>query len=458
MMGRLNHDQGQFFYSFRLDEAVAVDHPVRDIAAVLDLSWVHAELAPFYSNLGRPSIDPELMIRMLIIGYVFAIRSERALCRDVQVNLAYRWFCRLSIEDKVPDHSAFSRARHERFRESDMFRRVFERVVEACIAAGLVGGEGFAVDASLIVADANKQRSIPGTEWKKTCAEESASRAMREYLTTLDDAAFGAASEVTPKFVSPSDPAAQWTGAMRGPAFFAYANNYLIDVKFGIIVDVEASRAIRQAEVGTAKMMLERTQQRFDLKPTYLAADTAYGSAETLNWIVNEKKIAPHIPVIDKSGREDGSLRRQDFTFDKERNVYVCPQGKPLHTTGRIHDDTTLLYRARTSDCGPCPLKSRCCPKAPERKIPRSIYEDARDVARALAGTAAFEQSRRNRKRVEMLFAHLKRILRLGRLRLRGPCGAQDEFTLAAIAQNLRRLGKLVARPPPAVTACLANQ
>ena len=174
------------------------------------------------------------------------------------MNLAYRWFCGLSIEDKIPDHSAFSRIRHERFRESDMFRRVFERVVEACIAAGLVGGEGFAVDASLIVADANKQRSIPGTEWKKTCAAETASRATREYLATLDDAAFGAASDVTPKFVSPSDPAAQWTGAMRGPAFFAYADNYLIDVKFGIIVDVEASRAIRQAEVGAAKTMIER--------------------------------------------------------------------------------------------------------------------------------------------------------------------------------------------------------
>src|SRR5580704_4267836 len=221
MMGRLNHDQGQFFYSFRLEEAVPDDHLVRAIAAVLDLSWVHAELASYYPKIGRPSIDPVLMIRMLVVGYVFAIRSERALCREVQVNLAYRWFCGLSIEDKVPDHSAFSRARHERFRDSNMFRRVFERVVDACIAAGLVGGQGFAVDASLIVADANKQRSVPGLEWTQTRAAESASRAMREYLASLDDAAFGAASEVTPKFVSPSDPAAQWSGAMRGPAFFA---------------------------------------------------------------------------------------------------------------------------------------------------------------------------------------------------------------------------------------------
>jgi transposase len=457
MMGRLNHDQEQLFYEFQLDEVVPDDHLAREIAAVLDLSWVHSELEPYYSPLGRPSIDPVLMIRMLIVGYVFAIRSERLLGREVQVNLAYRWFCGLSIEDKIPDHSAFSRARNERFRDSDIFRRVFERIVKACILAGLVGGEGFAVDASLIVADANKQRSIPGSEWEKTHDRETASRAVKEYLATLDDAAFGAASDVTPKFISPSDPAAQWTGAMRGPAFFAYANNYLVDVKFGVIVDVEASRAIRQAEVGAAKRMIGRTEERFGLKPEHLAADTAYGSAETLNWIVNEKKIAPHIPVIDKSKREDGSLSREDFSFDQGGNVYVCPQGKLLHTTGRIHDGETLLYRARTSDCGPCPLKPKCCPKAPERKIPRSIYEDARDAARALVDTEAFKQSHRDRKRVEMLFAHLKRILKLGRLRLRGPCGAQDEFTLAAIAQNLRRLAKLVARPPPpAVAACAA--
>src|SRR6266702_3020757 len=412
MMGRLSRDQGQLFYAFRLDEVVPADHRVREIAAVLDLSWVHAELAPYYSPLGRPSIDPVLMIRMLIVGYVFAIRSERALCRDVQVNLAYRWFCGLSIEDKVPDHSAFSHARNERFRDSDIFRSVFERVVGACIGAGLVGGDGFAVDASLIAADANKQRSTPGPRWNKELDAQAVSRATKEYLATLDDAAFGAASDVAPKFVSPSDPAAQWTGAQRGPAFFAYSDNYLIDVKFGIIMDVEASRAIRQAEVGAAKTMIERTEHRFAIKPERLAGDTAYGSGANLDWLVNEAKIAPHIPVIDKSKREDGTFSREDFTFDKERNIYTCPAGKVLTTTGKLFNDgETLYYRARTRDCRSCLLKAQCCPKAPLRR--------------------------------------LKRIFRLGRLRLRGPCGAQFEFTLAAIAQNLRRLAKLVVRPPP---------
>jgi transposase len=456
MMGRLKGDQGQLFYEFHLDEAVPADHTVRAIDAVLDLSWVHAELTPYYPSIGRPSIDPVLMIRMLIVGYVFAIRSERALCREVQVNLAYRWFCKLSIENQIPDHSAFSRARNERFGDSDIFRRVFERVVETCIAAGLVGGEGFAVDASLIAADANKQRSIPGHEWSKEIDPEVASRAVQEYLTTLDDAAFGAASAVTPKFVSPSDPAAQWTGALKSAAFFAYADNYLIDVKFGIIMDVEATRAIRQAEVGAAKTMIDRTEECFDIKPERLAADTAYGSARNLNWLVNVKQIAPHIPVIDKSKREDGTFSRADFTFYKEGNVYICPAFNLLTTTGKVMNDDQLLYRASKPNCDACSFKTRCCPKEPARKILCSIYEEARNVARAIAKTEAFERSRRERKRVEMLFAHLKRILRLGRLRLRGPRGAQFEFTFAAIAQNLRRLAKLMARPPPPVAACVA--
>jgi hypothetical protein len=279
---------------------------------------------------------------------------------------------------------------------------------------------------------------------------------VKEYLATLDDAAFGAASKTTPKFVSPSDPAAQWTGAKRGPAFFAYSDNYLIDVKFGVIMDVEASRAIRQAEVGAAKTMVERTEGRFDIKPKLLAADTAYGSGSNLNWLVKDKDIKPHIPVIDKSKREDGTFSREDFTFDKAPDIYMCPAGRVLTTTGTVSTDHAMRYVAPVPVCRACSLKPKCCPNMPARRIVRDVNEDSRDVARALAKTEAFEQSCRDRKRVEMLFAHLKRILRLGRLRLRGPRGVQDEFTLAATAQNLRRLAKLVARPPPQATRCAA--
>jgi transposase len=457
MMGRQTDDQGHLFYDFCLAEAVPDDHPVRKIDAVLDLSWVYGELAPYYPTLGRPSIDPVLMIRMLIIGYAFGLRSERLLCREVQVNFAYRWFCKLGIDHKIPDHSAFSRARNERFRDSGIFRLVFERIVEACIAAGLVGGEGFAVDASLIEADANKQRSIPGAQWIKDIDPEQARRAVKEYLATLDDPAYGAASDVTPKFVSPSDPAAQWTGALRNAAFFAYADNYLIDMKFGVIMDVEASRAIRQAEVGASQAMIERTEACFGIKPEWLAADTAYGSAANLDWLVNQQGIAPHVPVIDKSQRQDGTFSREDFIYDEMRDIYTCPAGKTLTTTGHVNGDHALRYLGSVPQCRACSLKAKCCPNMPARRIVRDVNEAARDVARTLAKTPAYAQSRRDRKKVEMLFAHLKRILRLDRLRLRGPSGAQFEFTLAAIAQNLRRLAKLLVRPPPVLSiACVA--
>ncbi len=447
-MGRRKSEQGQLFYAFDLEAVVPADHLVRRIASVLDMSWVREELAPHYSHTGRPSIDPELIIHMLILGYVFAIRSERALCREVQLNLAYRWFCGLGIEDKIPDHSAFTRARNGRFRVHDIFRQLFERVVASCIKADMVGGKGFAVDASLIAADANKCGSTPGDEWSHDIDPATAQRAVQDYLANLDDPAWGAASEVVPKFVAPADPAAQWTGALRNAAFFAYADNYLIDVKFGIIMDVEASRAIRQAEVGASQTMIERTETTFGIKPEWLVADTAYGSAPNLHFLADVKGIEPRVPVIEKSQREDGTFSRCDFVYDAGRDVYVCLNDKILPTNGRLRDDGMYAYYSRVSDCRDCPFKPKCCPKTPSRKITRHVYEAARDVARAVAKTAAYEQTRRDRKKVEMLFAHLKRILRLGRLRLRGPAGAQFEFTLAAIAQNLRRLAKLTVHPP----------
>jgi len=316
---------------------------------------------------------------------------------------------------------------------------------------------GFAADASLIKADANKQRSVEGSQEVDWEAMAATRRSVREYLDTLDDTAWGAASEVRPKFISKSDPAAQWTGALKGHAFFAYAANYLIDLDHAVIVDVEASRAIRQAEVGAVRTMIDRTQDRFGLYPERVAADSAYGSAEMLGWLVHERGIEPHIPVFDKSQRSDGTFSREDFTYDHERNCYICPAGKELKQRQKIYrmplpfvdEDGMMRYRASKLDCQGCSLKPQCCPTAPARKIPRSIHEGARDMARDIAKTEAYVTSKQQRKKVEMLFAHLKRILKLDRLRLRGPNGARDEFHLAATAQNLRKLAKLIPIPEP---------
>jgi transposase len=457
MMGERTVMQESLFYGFNLERHVPSTHMLRSIDRFVDLSDIRAHLAPFYSSTGRPSVDPELMIRMLIIGYSFGIRSERRLCEEVHLNLAYRWFCRLGLEGEVPDHSTFSKNRHGRFRDSDLLRYVFERTVHRCMEEGLVGGEGFAVDASLIKADANRQKSVEGA---KGLPPEATSRAIDEYLAVLDDAAFGAATEVTPKFISPADPASRWTGAHGGQAFFAYSTNYLIDLDHAVIVDVETTTAIRQAEVGAAKTMIERVEDRFGLYPERLAADAAYGSAENLEWLVNERGIEPHIPVFDKSERKDGTFSRADFSFDHETDAYTCPGGKQLRRYHRtfaiprtgVRKDNSIGYRAIARDCAACVMKPRCCPNSSARKVTRSIYEGARDLARDIAKTDAYVTSRRERKKVEMLFAHLKRILKLDRLRLRGPCGAKDEFHLAAAAQNLRKLAKLIPMPQPIAT------
>jgi Transposase DDE domain len=263
--------------------------------------------------------------------------------------------------------------------------------------------------------------------------------------------------------VSLTDPAARWTAAPGVPAFYAYSTNYLIDVHAGVILDVEATAAYRTEETNATKTMIDRVEERFDLKPRRLIADTAYGSAAMLGWLVDEKQIEPHIPVWDKTQRADDSLSSSAFQWDEQRDEYRCPRGHALRsewrpfTTARTHitKADTIIYRSRQSDCATCPLKARCCPGTPIRKIARSVYEAARDVARDIAKTRLYRQSRKDRKKVEILFAHLKRILNLTRLRLRGMSGARDEFLLAAIAQNLRRLAKSWHPPPhgPAFTA-----
>ena len=333
--------QEALFYGFSLGRHVPSDHMLRKIDRFVDLSGIRAHLEPYYSDVGRPSIDPELMIRMLLVGYCYGIRSERRLSDEVHLNLAYRWFCRLGLDGGVPDHSTFSKNRHGRFRDSDLLRHLFETVVARCMSEGLVGGEAFAVDASMVVADAHRRRGVASS----AALAPASNRAVAEYLA--------------------------------------------------------------------------------------------------------------------KSERTDGTFSRADFAYDQENDAYVCPAGKPLRKYRRpfamprigVTKDNTVLYRASKFDCDACALKVQCCPNAPARKVPRSIHEAARDKARAIAKTEAYIVSRRERKKVEMLFTHLKRILRLDRLRLRGPSGAHDEFLLAATAQNLRRLAKLSPLPQPVMAS-----
>jgi transposase len=456
MMGRRDRDQASLFYDFNLDDVIPENHLLRrlDVFVTTVLTDLHEQLQPFYSDIGRPSIDPELMMRMLIVGYCYGIRHERELCEEVKLHLAYRWFCKLDLDDKVPHHSTFSENRLNRFRESDILRHVFERVVVACMAQGLVKGEGFAVDASVMEANASRYRGKAPDEidWSQSGRQ---SRAVAEYLAALDQEETNP-DRKTPKVISLSDPSSAWTAKANKRVQFGYGLNYLIDIENAVIVDVEATPARTYDEVAATRTMIERTEERLDLKPDRLVADTAYGTGKFLGWLVTAG-ITPHIPVWDKGGRDDGTFSRRDFAFDKEKNEYICPAGRVLRTTGKVHDGSMIRYRASKFDCDVCSLKPKCCPNMPARQVPRDVNEDARDQARALMNTPEFEKSRDERKRVEMRFAHLKTHHRFERLRLRGLSGARDEFHLAAIVQNLKTMALRLLEPPPKPTfRCVA--
>ena len=447
MMGEAVGRQDRFFYEFDLEEMVPDDHLLRRIEAVLELSWLRSELAPYYSHTGCPSVDPELLIRMLIVGYCYSIRSERRLCQEVKVNLAYRWFCRLDLEDKVPHHSTFSVNRHGRFRASDILRKVFEEVVCGCMTAGLVGGEGFAVDASVIEADASRFQRVKGAEVDWTDAQR-ASRPVSEYLVALESENPPTNPQQKPKAMSPSDPAAAWTTRGRHKVMFGYSLNYLIDMENAVILDVEATPTRISKEVDATETMIDRTEDRFGLKPDHVAGDVAYGTGETLGWLV-ARNIDPHIPVWDRSAvAPEGKFTRADFAYDKERDLYICPGGKKLKTSGTVHDGATIKYIAKRSDCASCPLKPRCT-SGRERRVQRDVNQEARDYTQSLMQTEVYEVASIQRKKIERLFGEAKSILSMVRLRLRGLNGARDEFLLTATVQNLKRLANHTTRPPP---------
>ncbi len=447
MMGEPVGRQDRLFYEFDLEDVVPGDHLLRRIDAVLDLSWLRGEMKPYYSHLGCPSVCPELMVRMLLVGYCYSIRSERRLCREVKLNLAYRWFCRLGLEDKVPHHSTFSVNRHGRFRESNLLRQVFEDVVCACMKAGLVGGEGFAVDAAVIEANASRFQRVKGAEVDWT-DEQRARRPVQEYLTALESDNPPVNPDQKSKAMSPTDPSAAWTTRGRPKVMFGYSLNYLIDMEASVILDVEATPTRISKEVGATETMIERVEERFALKPKHLAGDVAYGTGEMLGWLVDHD-IDPHIPVWDQSEvSSKGKFSRADFTYDGDRDLYICPGGKELKTSGTVHDHNTIKYIAKRSDCARCPLKPQCT-TGRERRISRDVNQQARDYTQALMQTEVYGTSRADRKKIETLFGEAKHILSMVRLRLQGLTGASDEFLLTATVQNLKRLANHTTRPPP---------
>jgi transposase len=438
--------QGSLFYGFRLDDHVPAGHLLRRVDALLDFGFVREALAASYSATGRPSVDPELMLRMLLVGYLFGIRSERRLCEEVHLNLAYRWFCRLDLSDRVPDHSTFSKNRHGRFRQCGLHLLLFEEVVARCAEAGLVAGREVAVDGSTIQADANWERKLPGaTAADELRACEAVTRPVAEYLAALDAALPPEPDEPQPgepAHVSPTDPQAAFT-RKGGFAHYAYAINPLLDLDTDCILDVEATPARFSAEVAATRTLVSRVTTKLGVSPSSLAADKAYGNGRLLGWLIGQN-ITPYVPVIDRTRQRDGFFTRDAFTYDREVDAYRCPADKPLGYMGTVRASGVRRYRSRASDCAGCPLKQRCT-TARQRALTRLVDEDARDQVRALAATEAYARARQRRKRIERVFGHLKRNLKLRTLKLRGLAGAAEEFTMAAAAYNLQLLAKRTA-------------
>ena len=436
MMGQQARSESLFYY-FRLEDQIPEDHLLRLIDQHVDLSFVRERVKGLYSSTGRPSIDPEVLLRLLLVGYLYGITSERRLLEEVKMHLAYRWFTRLDFGQEIPDHSTFSKNRHGRFRESGVFRDIFEEIVRRCIAAGLVVGHNLAVDGTLVEASASPRSRVSPEKLKEIAP---VSRSAQEYLAELEQTNPLPAA----KMISATDPDAVWAKKV-GPAKMAYFDHYLIDTSSRVILGVEATPALFHQETVAARKMMQQVQT-LGLQPEAVGADKAYGSGEFLAWLL-ARGVQPHIPVIDRRHQTDGRFTRDQFHYDPANNVYSCPEGKVLRYRGLSRTTQGHIYQTTEADCLGCPVRKRCT-RASTRRLFVHWHEPERQAVRALADTPSYKHSQRMRYRIEALFAELKQRMRLQRVRLRRLWNVSEQFLLAATAQNLKRLVQFLVRQP----------
>lgn len=437
MMGQQTRTESLFYY-FRLEDQIPEDHLLRLIDHYVDFHFVRERLKSFYSSTGRPSIDPEVLLRLLLVGYLYGITSERRLLEEVRMHLAYRWFTRLDFSQEIPDHSTLSKNRHGRFRQSGVFREVFEAIVRRCLEAGLVEGQSLVVDGTMVRADASGDSRVPR---ERLVEVAQVSRTVQQYLAELEQQNPIPNAET----VSTTDPDAAWC-SKGGPARLAYYDNYLIDTKSRVILAVEATPARFHQETVAARRMLEQVE-KWGLRPQSLGADKGYGSGEFLAWLVN-RGIQPHIPVIDRRHQTKGYFTQEHFRYEPTENVYYCPEGKPLRYIGPARTSQGNIYRSTEVQCRGCPQKKLCTSGAC-RRILINWYEPEREMVRSLVGTPAYQRSHRARYKIEALFAELKQRMRLERVRLRRLWNVAEQFQLAATAQNIKRLVRFLIQRPP---------
>ncbi len=455
MMGQQPRSEPLFYY-FRLEDQIPEEHLLKRLDRCIDFAFVRERLRETYSAIGRPSIDPEVLLRLLLVGYLYGITSERRLMEEVRMHLAYRWFSRLGFEREIPDHSTFSKNRHGRFRGVRIFLEIFEEIVRRCLEAGLVEGKRLTVDGTLVTANASPRR---GTKPEQLHEVAKVSRTVRKYLADLarenpvsENEEKPAAQSMAARNVSTTDPEACWASKSGGRGVPSYFDNYLIDNASCIILGVEGTKARFRQETLAARRMLAQVKERFGICPESVGADKAYGSGEFLAWLL-ERNIQPYIPVIDRRHQTHRHFTRDQFQYNSAENAFRCPQGQTLHYSGMYRQKQGYIYQTTESQCRGCPVKNRCTSGA-IRRIFVHWHEPARQRARELAQTPAYACAKRERNKIEALFSELKLRVGLRRLRLRRLWNVSEQFYLAATAQNLKRLVRFLSQQGSAPIPC----
>jgi transposase len=448
MMGQ--HDRSEaLFYYFRLEDQIPETHLLRLIDRHISFEFVRQQLKDSYSETGRPSIDPELLLRILLIGYLYGITSERRLVEELRMHLAWRWFTGLGFDQEIPHHSTFSKNRHGRFQESKLFEQLFEQIVRQCLEVGLVQGDHLSVDGSFVEANASKESRVPREQLAEAAKVH---QTVRQYLREVEEQNPVDEPVHEQDQVSTTDPDSTYATKGGTPARLGYYDNYLVDNDSCVIVGVQATGARMSQETVAAEDMLTRFAEWQGRAPASVAADTTYGNGEFLQWLA-DRGITPYMRTRDSIHRKRSPFfGPEHFTYDPEHNRYLCPAGQILNYGGRNQRNRTYAYIGTRQRCGVCALKAQCTSGA-FRYLAIHMDEPARQRARELAKTPAFAHAQRQRKKVEALFAELKHQIGLGRLRLRRLKFVREQFFLAAVAQNIKRLVRFLSQPTAPVPA-----
>src|SRR5881227_2905043 len=442
MMGQQARSEA-LFYCFRLEDQVPENHLLRLIDRHIDFTFVRERLKVSYSHTGRPSIDPEVLLRILLIGYLYGITSERRLVEDVGMHLAYRWFTGLGFDQEIPHHSTFSKNRHGRFQESKLFEQLFEQIVKQCVKVGLIQGKHLSVDGSFVEANAAKGSRIP---WEQLVEAAQVHHTVRKYLQELEQQNPAEEPVHQQEQVSTTDPDSTYATKGGTPARLGNYDNYLVDNHSCVIVGVQATAARMSQETVAAQDMITRFTQWQGREPESVAADTTYGNGEFLQWLA-DRSITPYMRTRDSIHRKRSPFFGPErFTYEPENNRYICPAGQFLNYGGRVYRNRAFNYIGTRKKCGPCSLRPQCT-SAVFRGLIIHQNEPARQRARELVNTLEFANAQRQRKKVEALFAELKNQIGLRRLRLRRLRFVREQFFLAAVAQNIKRLVRFLSQP-----------